>query len=621
MGSSRLQRFRSAGAHIRWAFGAAYSVAPWLFLTAAANAAIQAVLPVGIALSVRGLVNSMEAASAGTPLAETAAYFWLLIGFAATLGGSVGHAIHLYTGRRFEIELRHRLHLDIARHHAAMPLERMENQDYLNALRRAQTNPEGHVANLYGFSLELATKTLQMLGLMAVLFAIEPWLFFLLLPVGLPFLAFRWRLVRRQFEEVNRRIEQERRISYYGGLLTDAEQAGEIKLFDLGPVLIERYRQPMEELRRLRLDYLSFELIGSLLFALCSVSAIYFALAHTLPAIVAGRLTIGDLAIFGGAASQLRALVDQGIGQVAALRWQLLSVEKLREFFQIDPGEASSGGAPVEDFQGRVELRDVHFRYPGAAQDTLRGLSLTIKPGETVALVGDNGAGKSTVAKLVAGLYAVQEGALLFDGRDSRTLDPRQLQRRIACVFQQFGRYEATAADALAFGDWARLGGDRAAVESVARRAGVHDLISAMPDGYDTQLGRRFGRYQPSGGQWQQLAIARLIGRDARLLILDEPTANLDVAAEAELFERFRALAAGRTTLLISHRFSTVSMADRILVMDRGRIVESGSHRELLALNGRYAALFALAFRFPEHPASPPAPTPDAPAVEAEIFP
>lgn len=604
------KRLRQSGAHTRWAFGTAYSVAPWLFVFAAFNAFAQAFLPAAIALSVRGLVNSVEEAIAGTLIAQTHAYPWLLVGFAATLGTSLGHAFNLYATRRFEIELRHRLHLDIARHHAAMPLEVMENKDYLDALRRAQTAPETHVANLYGFSLELATKAVQALSLMAILFSIEPWLLVLLLPVGLPFLWFRWRLVRRQFEEVNRRVAKERQINYYSGLMADLEQAGEIKLLELGPVFNERYRLLMDELRRLQRDYLGYEFIGNLLFAVASVAAIYLALNHALSVIVDGGLTLGDLAIFVGASGQLRALVDQSIRLIAAQRWQLLNVEKLRAYFQIEAGTGLFQGAPVPTLKGRVELREVVFRYPGAAQDTLRGLSFTLEPGETVALVGENGAGKSTVAKLVAGLYEIQTGSILFDGQDIRGLDRRQLQHQIACVFQQFGRYEASAADTLAFGDWRRLGGDREAIEAIARRAQVHDLIAAMPEGYETLLGRRFGHYQPSGGQWQQLAIARLIGRDARLLILDEPTANLDVSAEAELFERFKALAAGRTTLLISHRFTTVSMADRILVIDGGRIVENGTHRELLALNGRYAALFALAYRFPERPAETAAPPP-----------
>ncbi|MFO1429885.1 MAG: ABC transporter ATP-binding protein [Candidatus Competibacteraceae bacterium] len=591
-------RLRKVYEPVRWAFGITYSTVPRLFVASGINGLVLTVIPAAIALSTRELINSVNTALAGTPLEETGAYLWLLAGFVGTLGAAIGNALNHYFARRLVIELRSRLHLDIARHHAAMPFARCEDKDYLNRLHRVQAVPELHVANLYSFSLELATKVLQILTLMAVLFAIQPLLFLLLLPIGIPFLIFHWRLVRRQFEELYRRSELERWQDYYNGLLGDGDQVAEIKLLDLSPVFIERSQRIMDDLRTLNLHYFRFEFIGNLLFVIASVIAIYVALARILGPIVAGRLTIGDLAIFGSAAAQLRWLVEQSVHLIAAVRWELLNVETVLKFFQIDPGATPAAGEPVGVLRGRIELRDVSFRYPGVAEDTLRGLSLSIEPGETVALVGTNGAGKSTVAKLIAGFYPVQRGAILFDGRDVKTLDPVQVQRQIACVFQQFGRYEVTAADTLAFGDWKRLRADQAAIEAIARRANVHDLIDAMPRGYHTQLGRRFGTYQPSGGQWQQLAIARLIARDARILILDEPTANLDVATEAELFERFRALAAGRTTLLISHRFSTVSMADRILVMEGGSIVESGSHRELMARGGRYAALFALAWRF-----------------------
>jgi len=245
-----------------------------------------------------------------------------------------------------------------------------------------------------------------------------------------------------------------------------------------------------------------------------------------------------------------------------------------------------------------VEFRDVHFSYPGARKPVLKGLSFSIEPGETVALVGKNGAGKSTVAKLIAGFYQPDRGTILYDDRDANLLNAAELQLQIACLFQHFGHYIATAAANIAFGDWQRLIGDRAAIESVAKRTGVHEFIEALPDGYDTLLGREFGTYQPSAGQWQQLAISRLMARDARIIVLDEPTSNLDVLAETELFRQFQSLAENRTTLLISHRFSTVSMANRILIIDEGQIVESGSHRELMDLNGRYATLFNLAQRF-----------------------
>ena len=253
-------------------------------------------------------------------------------------------------------------------------------------------------------------------------------------------------------------------------------------------------------------------------------------------------------------------------------------------------------GSSMLSRSARAEIRfkNVSFTYPGSAEPALRDISLHIRPGETIALVGENGAGKTTLVKLLARLYDPDSGGIEFNGADLRTLSLTELHKQIGFVFQDFSRYEATAADNIAYGDWRLMTGEREKVEEIARQAGVDTMVRSMPAGYETRLGRLFGEHDLSGGQWQKLAIARAFARDASVLILDEPTASLSVHAEYDLFYSFHELSRGRTTILVSHRFSTLSIADRILVMEKGRIIENGSHQELMGRAGPYANLYRL---------------------------
>lgn len=590
-------RLRRMASDIRWAFRQAKMANPQLFRLYWINTLVSTMFPAGIALSVRGLVNSVNDALGGVPLGETAAYAWLLIGFLLTLGTVSGTALNRYFSERFEIELRYRLNLDLMGKHTAMPLATVEDQGYRDSLGRAQQNPEATVAGLYAQSLELDMKLVQIASLMLLLIVIEPLLFVLLVPIGIPYLLFQWRLSQRQFEDLDRRIEKERWTGYFKGTLMNPDQAAELRLLQIQSVFLGRLRRILEEFRALVLGHLRFDLTGRLVFGVLSVIAVYAALTKAAFSIVEGQLTIGDLAIFGSAAAQLRFLVEHAVSLSGNLRWKLFNVRRIREFLGFAPGHARVGGTPVPRLRGAIEFRDVQFTYPGASAPTLSGLSFRVEAGETVALVGENGAGKTTVAKLIARLYDIDAGTLLFDGMDARGLDPEGVQRQVACVFQHFGRYAATALDNIAFGDWDRLSGDAEKVREIARLVGLDEMIKDMPESYATLLGRDLGRYQPSGGQWQQIAIARAMARDAPIVILDEPTANLDVHAEEELFQRFLSLARGRATILISHRFSTVSRADRILVMDGGRIVESGTHDQLIREDGRYARMYELASR------------------------
>ncbi|MBT4519756.1 MAG: ABC transporter ATP-binding protein [Halieaceae bacterium] len=582
-------------AEFRWAQDSCRRYSPRAYRLYWPIMLVSIVFPAGIAWSLRGLINSVDYVLKGHTADETTIYPWLALGFLMALGAAVCNWAQGYLRRRLELDLQYALNLRLLEHNDAMPFTASEDQGYRDSLNRANRTPEIHVGSVYRFTVELLVRFAQISSLVAILFWIEPLLFYLLLPVGCPYLLFRMYLSRRQFEEVDSRVRKQRWINYYRGLLTDPEQTGEIKINMIGVELIRRCAGIMREFRDLLIRYHYLEYVGAGLFSLASIGVIYIAMTSAAMAIIQGRLTIGDLVIFGSAATQLRALVESSIGLASSLRWELLHVSALMAYLDIAPDKVDGPVETVVGARGAVEFRNVYFSYSGSDEAAIVNLSFRIEPGETVALVGSNGAGKTTIAKLVAGFYMPDSGEILFDGVDCRQMTATARFELVACVFQQFGRYAATVADNIAFGDWQRLRSDTAAIEAIGRRAGIDQMITAMPQEHQTLLGREFGQYQPSGGEWQQIAIARLIARNAPVLLLDEPTASLDVEAEKALFSQLAELARERTAIVISHRFSTVSIADRIFVIADGTLTESGSHQELLVLNGIYSRLYGLA--------------------------
>jgi ATP-binding cassette subfamily B protein len=578
----------------RWSMAVTWSTNRGLTAGLVIATLLGSLIPAGSAVVARSLVNEVVGLIKGSTPDVSAVLPWLALGLGfALLDALVGLGNSfiqqaLYDDLNIEITLR------MLRHASSLDLATFEDPRVQDIRDRAEQNTARHFIQFVSSGLDAVTGVVQVVSLTAVLAVIEPVLTLALLPLFAPYLIFQWRLSRARYSEEYSRTTKRRWTRYYVSRLTNHQTVPEVRLLDLAPFLIRSFRELMEEFRVKDRRLYRRGLVGGVVFAILTTTAYYLAFARVALRAAAGVLTVGDVAVYGGAAVRLRNTLESVVRSASLALEQALYISNLREYLAIAPGLRSTGTSHPTTLRAEIVLDQVSFTYPGSTMPAVSDVSFRIRPGETVALVGENGAGKSTLAKLISRLYDPDRGRILFDGIDLREWDLDYLYHQVSCVFQNFGRYEATVAENIAFGDWSTMLGDRARIEAVARLANVDDMVRAMPQGYDTLIGRMFGEYDLSGGQWQRLAVARAFARDAALLILDEPTSNLDARAEYDVFSRFRELAHGRTTVLISHRFSTVRMADRILVLAAGRIVESGTHKALIARGGHYASLYEL---------------------------
>ena len=480
-------------------------------------------------------------------------------------------------------------------HAAELDLEDFEDADLQDKLDRARRQTMGRMS-LMGQLFGQAQDAITVLSFAAGLLAYAPWLMVLLAVALVPAfigeshfnalnysLNFQWTPERRQLE-------------YLRQMGASVETAKEVKIFNLNRFFIERFRTLSDKFyqanRRLAARRAAW---GTVLAALGTLGY-YVAYAYIAWRTVRGDFSIGDLTFLAGSFRRLRQLLESlltGFSQVAG---QALYLDDLYSFFEIEPEIRSKPDAlPIpQPLRRGFVFEGVGFRYEGSERWALRDLSFELHAGEVLALVGENGAGKTTLVKLLARLYDPDEGRILLDGRDLRDYDLDDLRANIGVIFQDFVRYHLTAAENIGVGQIDAMD-DRARIERAARKGMADEVVAGLPKGYAQVIGRRFkDGVDLSGGQWQKIAIARAYMRDAQVMILDEPTAALDARSEYEVFERFKELSDDRTAVLISHRFSSVRMADRILVLADGKVEASGTHAELMAQGGRYAELFEL---------------------------
>jgi len=485
--------------------------------------------------------------------------------------------------------------VELMEHAARLDLWHFESSEYQDRLERARRQAGGRNA-LLAQLLGQAQDVITIAALVAGVLAFAPWLIVLLVFAVLPAVLGEGRFNAQAYRLSRETTPERRELDYIRYIGASADSAKEIKLFDLGGFLVERFRRLGRQLylanRRLALR----RALWGGLFATVSSLTYYAAYGVIVWRTVSGQLTLGDLTFLGGSLLRLHGLLQGLLVGVAQVAGQTLYLDDLFSFFAIRPAIVSPPHPEAfpSRMQAGIRFEDVGFRYPETDRWAVRGLSFTIRAGETLALVGENGAGKTTIVKLLTRLYDPTEGRITVDGIDLRDIALDDLRDHVGVIFQDFTRYSFTAGENIAVGR-AGLAGDQHRIAAAAERSLADQVVARLRHGYDQKLGRRFaGGQELSGGEWQKIAIARAYMRDADLLILDEPTAALDAQAEADVFERFQALRQGRTAVLISHRFSTVRRADRIVVLEDGKVLESGSHAALLRAEGRYAELFRL---------------------------
>jgi ATP-binding cassette subfamily B protein len=586
-----------------------WEASPWLTIGLGTATALSGIIPAATAYTAKLLINAVVAGIQHRPdrvdlgvirlpettvvnvIVELAVLQFGIFALSATFS-----TVRNITQQLLQERVALRIQLMVMKHASTLDLQFFEDTASYDLLRQAQqeaaTRPVGMISTAFG----LVQTAITFASMVALLVALSPLLAVIALVAPIPQFISDTRYGWRGYNMARWASPLRRRMQYLVSLVTTDTFAKEVKLFGLGDFFVGRFGllagAYYDQQRGLVTKRYTVGNLWGLISTLAgSVTYLYVALLA-----IAGRLTLGDLTLYTQAASAVQSSIQGLLSGFSNMYENNLYLNNLYQLLDTHARiERPADPRPMPDpLLGEIVFEHVSFVYPGARGEALRDVSFRIAPGETIAVVGRNGAGKSTLIKLLCRLYDPTEGRILLDGVDIREFDPDQLRSRIGGMFQDYVTYQATASENIGLGDVPGIE-DRPRIEMAAGKAGAAEMIEHLAEGYDTPLGKWFDDgANLSGGEWQKVAMGRAFMRDVPILVLDEPTSALDAQAEYELFARLRSLAEGRTAIYISHRFSTVRQADRILFLEQGQLVEEGSHAALMRLGGRYARLFTM---------------------------